>query len=92
VLPFQVLHAPATRYLRQRPVRNTLHDAYRTDFHRNRTFRDPKAAYAIAFTPQESLEVVGGAGGGKEKKDFKGAEEKVQMLKQLKDVTVNPKP
>ena len=84
-----MLHAPATRFLRQRPVRNNMsHDAYRTDFHRNRIFRDPKAAYAITLTPQDSHEGEGGAGGGKEKKDFKGAEEKVQMLKQLKDITV----
>ena len=90
-----VLHAPATRHLRERPLRNNhTEDSYRTDFHRNRVFRDPKAAYSISFTPQDSVELDGGAAAsgkerdGKERKDFRGAEEKVQMLKHLKDITV----
>jgi len=84
-----VLHAPVMRHLRLRQVRNEKSvDSYRTDFHRNRIFRNPKAAYSISFTPQEMLEGDGGAAaGGKERREIKGAEEKIQALKHLRDVT-----
>jgi hypothetical protein len=87
-----VLHAPATRHLRERRFRNNQQeDSYRTDFHRNRIFRDPKASYTITFTPQVLTDGDGGAAGlgaGKDKKEVKGAEEKIQALKHLRDVTV----
>jgi len=84
-----VLHAPVMRHLQLRQVRDEKSkDSYRTDFHRNRIFRNPKAAYSISFTPQEVLEGDGcGAGGGKERREIKGAEEKIQALKHLRDVT-----
>jgi hypothetical protein len=84
-----VLHAPVTKHLRQRPVRSNQEHAYRTDFHRNRIFRDPKASYTISFTPQEIVG-EGGAGGGKERKEKegKGPEEKILSMKHLRDVTV----
>ena len=69
---------------------------HHTDFHRARTFSSHREGYAVSFASSQDLldfggaDGAGGAGGRdrRENKDSKGPEEKIQALKNLRDITV----
>ena len=69
---------------------------HHTDFHRARTFRSHREGYAVSFASSQDLLEFGGADGAggaggrdrRENKDSKGPEEKIQALKNLRDITV----